>query len=285
MSASVDHLLDLLDVRPEGNDSFTGCPSGSARPRVFGGHVIGQALAAAGRTVDMERRPHSLHAYFLRAGSPDSPIRYDVSTLREGRSFSTREVRARQGGKLIFTMTASFHGSEPGPEHQVAMPPAPPPDTVARNAERPWEWPDIYQEWTSLDIRHIPTPSVHGQGVSGRSFDARCWMRTTASLPDDPLLHACVLACISDLTLLSVTLVPHDIPWRHEGYQVASLDHSVWFHRDCRVDDWLLYDQSTPSMSDALGLAHGRILTAEGVLVASVAQEGLIRAEHTLSAG
>jgi acyl-CoA thioesterase-2 len=255
-------------------------------PRVFGGHVIGQALAAAGRTVARERRPHSLHAYFLRAGSSERPIRYEVSTLREGRSFSTREVRARQGDKLIFTMTASFHVAEPGLEHQMAVPSAPPPDTVARNAERPEEWPDIYREWTSLDIRRIPAPCVDDlRGAPGDSFSSRSWMRTTAPLPDDTLLHACVLACISDLTLLSVTLVPHDIPPRHEGYQVASLDHSIWFHRDCRVDDWLLYDQSTPSMSDSLGLAHGRILTGDGILVASVVQEGLVRAEGLVSVG
>jgi acyl-CoA thioesterase-2 len=273
MTATVDHLLDLLDVRPVGYDVFSGSPSESALTRVFGGQVLGQALAAAGCTVDRQRRPHSLHAYFLRAGAADRSIDYEVSTLREGRSFSTREVQARQGAKVIFTMTASFHAAEPGTEHQVPMPPAPKPATLARNAERPEDWPDIYREWGSLDIRRVPPPSGGDQ-----SFTSQSWMRTTASLPDDPLLHACVLACISDLTLLSVTLVPHAIPPRHEGYQVASLDHSVWFHRVCRVDDWLLYDQRTPSMSHAVGLAHGQIFTSDGTLVASVAQEGLIRA-------
>jgi len=273
MTATVDHLLDLLDVRPAGDDRFTGATSGSDRARLFGGQVLGQALSAAGRTVDRRRRPHSLHASFLRAGSSARPIEYDVSTLREGRSFSTREVRARQGADLIFTMTASFHEAEPGPEHQIPSPSAPRPETLPRNAERPEEWPDIYREWGSLDIRRVPEPP-------DGSFGAQSWMRTTAPLPEDALLHACVLACISDLTLLSVTLVPHGIPPRHEGYLVASLDHSVWFHRDCRVDGWLLYDQTTPSMAESVGLAQGRIFDADGILVASVAQEGLVRAER-----
>jgi acyl-CoA thioesterase-2 len=271
MTATVDGLLDLLDVRPEGDEVFTGTPSGSVLPRVFGGQVIGQALAAAGATVDPHRRPHSLHAYFLRAGSSAEPIQYVVSTLREGRSFSTREVRASQGAGPIFTMTASFHEAEPGLDHQVPAPSAPPPETLPRIADRPEAWPDIYREWSSVDIRHVKDDRAHQYG-------SRSWMRVTSPLPDDPLLHACILACISDLTLLSVTLVPHAIPPRHEDHLVASLDHSVWFHRDCRVDDWLLYDQTTPSMSDSLGLAHGRILTADGTLVASVAQEGLVRA-------
>jgi acyl-CoA thioesterase-2 len=281
MAGSVDQLIRLLDVRPEGNDIFSGCPSGSDLPRVFGGHVLGQALAAAGCTVDRGRRPHSLHAYFLRAGASERPIDYEVSILREGRSFSTREVRARQDAKLIFTMTASFHLDEPGPEYQCSVPSAPPPHTLARNSERPEDWPDIYREWTSLDIRRVP-PEVAGAAHCGPepSSGARTWMRAPAPLPDDPLLHACILACISDLTLLSVVLVPHDIPPRHDGYRIASLDHSVWFHRPCRVDDWLLYDQTTPSTSNALGLALGRILTADGMLAASVAQEGLIRRER-----
>jgi acyl-CoA thioesterase II len=281
MAGSVDQLVRLLDVRAEDYGIFSGCPSGSVLPRVFGGHVLGQALAAAGRTVDRGRRPHSLHAYFLRAGAADRSIQYGVSTLREGRSFSTREVCARQGAKLIFTMTASFHLDEPGPEYQCSVPSAAPPYTLTRNSDRPEDWPDIYREWTSLDIRRVP-PEVAGAAPcgAGRSSGARSWMRTTARLPDDPLLHACILACISDLTLLSVVLVPHDIPPRHDGYRIASLDHSVWFHRPCRVDDWLLYDQTTPSTSNALGLALGRILTADGMLAASVAQEGLIRRER-----
>ena len=273
MTATVDHLVDLLDVQAQPHDRFTGTPSGSALPRIFGGQVIGQALAAAGCTVDRRRRPHSLHAYFLRPGSTTMPIEYVVTTLREGRSFSTREVRASQGTALILTMTASFHGDEPGLDHRMAAPPAPPPELLPRNADRPEDWPDIYREWASLDIRHVPGPDVEN-----RSFGSQTWLRTTARLPDDPLLHACVLACISDLTLLSVTLVPHEIPPRHPNHQVASVDHSVWFHRHCRVDDWLLYDQTTPSMSDSLGLAQGRIFTSDGTLAASVVQEGLVRA-------
>jgi len=274
MTATIDHLLDVLDVQPREGGMYSGAPFGSGLPRVFGGQVVGQALAAAGRTVPADRRPHSLHAYFLRAGASDRPIDYEVTTVREGRSFSTREVRARQGTGLIFTMTASFHVAEQGPEHQDSPPSAPPPHTLQTYAAHPEDWPDIYREWTSVDLRDVPTPPAEPRSSTG----TQTWMRITEPLPDDPFLHACVLACISDLSLLSVTLAPHGIPPRHEGYQVASLDHSVWFHRQCRVDDWLLYDKSTPCMSEALGLAQGRILTSDGTLVASVVQEGLIRA-------
>jgi acyl-CoA thioesterase-2 len=274
MTATIDHLLDVLDVQPRKGGMFSGAPFGSEFPRVFGGQVVGQALAAAGRTVAADRRPHSLHAYFLRAGAPDRPIDYEVTTVREGRSFSTREVRAGQGNGLIFTMTASFHVAEQGPEHQSSPPSAPPPHTLQTYAVHPEDWPDIYREWTSVDLRDVPKAHPEPRSSSG----TQTWMRITEPLPDDPFLHACVLACISDLSLLSVTLAPHGIPPRHEGYQVASLDHSVWFHRQCRVDDWLLYDKSTPCMSEALGLAQGRILTSDGTLVASVVQEGLIRA-------
>jgi acyl-CoA thioesterase-2 len=274
MTATIDHLLDVLDVQPRKGGTFSGAPFGSGFPRVFGGQVVGQALAAAGRTVPSDRRPHSLHAYFLRAGASDRPIDYEVTTVREGRAFSTREVRARQGDGLIFTMTASFHVAEQGPEHQSSPPSAPPPQTLQTYAAHPEDWPDIYREWTSVDLRDVPNPHPEPRSSSG----TQTWMRITEPLPDDPFLHACVLACISDLSLLSVTLAPHGIPPRHEGYQVASLDHSVWFHRQCRVDDWLLYDKSTPCMSEALGLAQGRILTSDGTLVASVVQEGLIRA-------
>jgi acyl-CoA thioesterase II len=274
MAGSVDELVRLLDVRPGRGDGFTGCASsGSARPRLFGGQVLGQALASAGRTVALDRRPHSLHAYFLQPGDPQQPVDYEVSVLREGRSFSTREVTARQGARTIFTMTASFHGDEPGLEHQCPAPPAPPPDDVPSSADRPEDWPDIYGEWGCVEIRREPAPS-------GVATTARSWLRLADRLPDDDLLHACVLACLSDLTLLSATLVPHGIPQRHDGYLLASLDHAVWFHRPCRVDDWLLYDQSAPSTSNSRGLAVGRLLTANGTLVASVAQEGLLRRER-----
>jgi acyl-CoA thioesterase II len=273
MASSVDELVRLLDVRPGRGDGFTGRPSGSARPRLFGGQVLGQALASAGRTTALDRRPHSLHAYFLQPGDPQRPVDYEVSVLREGRSFSTREVKARQGARTIFTMTASFHGDEPGLEHQCPAPPTPPPYDVPSSADRPDDWPDIYREWGCLDIRRVPESSW----VSTR---ASSWLRLSGALPDDDLLHACVLACLSDLTLLSTALVPHGIPPRHDGYLLASLDHAVWFHRPCRIDDWLLYDQTTPSTSNSLGLAVGRLLTPDGTLVASVAQEGLLRRER-----
>jgi acyl-CoA thioesterase-2 len=277
MVASVDQLRALLDLRHAGVATFTGRLPATARTRVFGGYVLGQALAAAGRTVGPARRPHSLHANFLRAGDPRMSIDYEVDSLREGRAFSTREVRARQGPTLICTITASFHVNEPGLDFQRTMPSAPSPDTLARHTEFHEEWPDIYAEWSALDIRRVsvdPVPSRNGPDAPSR---ARAWLRSTAPLPDDPLLHSCLLACISDLTLLSVVLVPHGIPARHDGYALASLDHSVWFHRPGRVDEWLLYDQTTASTSNALGLAQGRLLSADGTLIASVAQEGLLR--------
>jgi len=280
MVATVDQLRALLDLRNAGVATFTGRLPATARTRVFGGYVLGQALAAAGRTVGPARRPHSLHASFLRAGDPRMPIDYEVESLREGRAFSTREVRASQGSTLICTMTASFHVDEPGLDFQRTGRPAPPPDALPRHTENLEEWPDIYAEWSALDIRRVSPEPVPTPDGSDASSSARAWLRTSAPLPDDSLLHACLLACISDLTLLSVVLVPHGIPALHEGWTLASLDHSIWFHRPGRVDQWLLYDQTVSSTSNALGLAHGRLRTADGTLIASVAQEGLFRKQQ-----
>ncbi|RHW24014.1 acyl-CoA thioesterase II [Nocardioides immobilis] len=280
MVASVDQLIALLDLRNAGVATFTGRLPATTRARVFGGYVLGQALAAAGRTVGPARRPHSLHASFLRPGDPRVPIDYEVESLREGRAFSTRAVRASQGSTLICTMTASFHVDEPGLDFQRTGRTAPPPDTLPKHTENLGEWPDIYAEWSALDIRRVPPQPVPSPNDPDASSSARAWLRTTAPLPDDALLHTCLLACISDLTLLSVVLVPHGISALHEGYTLASLDHSIWFHRPGRVDEWLLYDQTVPSTSNALGLAHGRLRTADGTLIASVAQEGLFRKQQ-----
>ncbi|KOS55245.1 hypothetical protein Z051_15770 [Rhodococcus rhodochrous KG-21] len=278
MTTSVDALLELLDVTAVQANNFLGNASDSSRPRVFGGQLLGQALASAGRTVEPGRSPHSLHAYFLRPGLGSDPIKYAVSNIREGRTFSTREVRARQGDRVIFEAMISFHVPEEGLAHQIPAPTALDPGGGSPVTSHLEQLPDIYREWGSLEIRrthHEPTnvpgssdnPSVHSQ----------VWMRTTERLPDDPLLHACVLACISDLTLLSVALQPHGIPMRHEDHQLASIDHSMWFHRPIRADEWLLYDQSAISSVGSLALTQGRLFQSGETLVASVAQEGLIR--------
>ena len=281
MTTSVDNLLAILDVRRVGERVFEGPPSGMVNSRAFGGHVVGQALAAASRTVQAERLPHSLHAYFLRPGKSARPILYQVEPVREGRTFSTRTVSAQQDGKTIFTMSASFHDRENGLDHQLPAPATPSPDSISAESHDVSQWPDIYQEWNALEFRHITEPVADRSEApptrSDESHRARIWMRATEKLPDDPVIHSCVIACVSDLTLMSVTLRPHGIPPRHDGYLVASLDHSVWFHRPLAADNWWLYDQSTPSASNALALAEGRIFSADGRLAVSVAQEGLLR--------
>ena len=239
--------------------------------RVFGGQVLGQALAAASRTVDPERIVHSLHGYFLRAGDTAVPIVYRPEPTRDGGSFSSRRVVASQNGKPIFYMSASFQRPEPGLDHQDPMPDdVVPPDEAprlatvleARSGRSAADWD---KEWAALDVRLA--------GVTGRQF----WIRAAGKLPDDPALHACVLAYASDLTLLGASLLPHGIVIGDRRIQPASLDHALWFHREFRADEWLLYDQASPSASGARGFATGRLYTVDGRLIASVAQEGLIR--------
>jgi acyl-CoA thioesterase-2 len=238
---------------------------------VFGGQVLGQALAAASRTVEPERIVHSLHGYFLRGGDTSVPIIYRPEPTRDGGSFSSRRVVASQNGKPIFYMSASFQRPESGLDHQDPMPDdlvapddAPTLASVleARSGRKAADW---AKEWAALDVRLA--------GVSGRQF----WIRAAGKLSDDPALHACVLAYASDLTLLGASLLPHGIVIGDRRIQPASLDHALWFHRPFRSDEWLLYDQASPSASAARGFATGRLFTEDGHLIASVAQEGLIR--------
>jgi acyl-CoA thioesterase-2 len=238
---------------------------------VFGGQVLGQALVAASDTIEPERIVHSLHGYFLRPGDTAVPIEYHVERIRDGRSFSSRRVVASQRGKTIFYMSTSYQRPEPGLDHSDPMPTelVPPEEapTLAsvfeqasgRKAE------DWNKEWAALDVRLA--------GLSGRQF----WIRAAGKLPDDSALHACVLAYASDLTLLGASLLPHGIIIGDRRIQPASLDHALWFHRPFRADEWLLYDQASPSASGARGFATGRLFSEDGRLVASVAQEGLIR--------
>ncbi|MFP5319237.1 MAG: acyl-CoA thioesterase [Acidimicrobiia bacterium] len=256
VTKALDGLVDLLDLEPIEVNLFRGVSPQDFRQRVFGGQVAGQALVAAGRTVEPDRRVHSLHAYFLRPGDPAVPIVYDVDRIRDGRSFTTRRVVAIQRGRAIFNLAASFHADEAGFEHQAAMPDVPPPESLA--APPP-------AGDSPIDVRRVP----HGP---------RAWIRADGELPDDQLLHACVVAYASDLTLLDTILSLHGLSiGDHPGVMLASLDHAMWFHRPFRADDWLLYDQDSPAAAGARGLARGSIFTRTGDLVVSVVQEGLVR--------
>jgi acyl-CoA thioesterase-2 len=265
--------MDLLDLEQIEDDLFRGASPDTDVQRVFGGQVLGQALTAATATVEADRSVHSLHAYFLLPGDPAAPIVYEVDRSRTGRSFSTRRVVARQHGRNIFVMSASYQIPEVGLDHADARPEAPGPESLPAIPPEPADdgedalWNILYRRWTAFDIRRVP-----GTGPERRQV----WLRTSAALPDDPHLHTAVLAYVSDLTLLSTTLIRHRL-LPHKEVQIASLDHAIWFHRAARADEWLLYDQASPSASGARGLAMGRLFTRDGVLVATVVQEGLLR--------
>ncbi len=287
VSRSLAGLIELLDLEALEVNLFRGSSPETSMQRVFGGQVAGQALMAAGLTVQESRPVHSLHAYFLRPGDPRTPIVYQVERPRDGRSFSTRRVVAIQHGRPIFTMSASFQAHEPGLDHQDPIPVAPDPQSLPtieqRLAASAVPWPQFWREFSSLDVRHVArapegTPAAPGDTVDADARDhTQVWLRTVAPLPDNPLLHVCVLAYASDLTLLYSSLAPHHHDDVTPPIQMASLDHAMWFHRPFRADGWLLYDQHSPSASGARGLATGRLFTQAGALVASVVQEGLIR--------
>jgi acyl-CoA thioesterase II len=284
MPASVSELLDLLELERLEVDLFRGRQPDTAMQRVFGGQVAAQALRAAAATVDPAYRLHSLHSYFLRPGDTAVPIVYDVERIRDGRSFATRRSVARQHGQAIYYATASFHIDEPGFEHQDAMPSVPDPDdcpslgdlfrkVTGRPDDGSWE-----REWAALDVRYAADSRPGGALVSeAEPARAQIWIRVAGEVPDDPVVSACLLAYASDLTLLGVALVPHGLLISSPKVQPASLDHSMWFHRSFRADEWLLYDQRSPSASGATGFAVGRMFARDGRLIASVAQEGLIR--------
>ncbi|HJY44887.1 MAG TPA: acyl-CoA thioesterase II [Propionibacteriaceae bacterium] len=282
MPQSVTELIDLLDLEEIEIGLFRARQPDTQLQRVFGGQVLAQALVAAARTVPVTRVLHSLHAYFLIAGRTDLPMVYDVEAVRNGGSFSSRRVVARQGGKVIFYLSSSFHELENGFEHLDPMPEdVPPPEQCPKLSEvlfkasgRPisfWE-----SEWGALDVRYVGDSRSGGALANARHpARARVWVRADGTLPDDRRLHQAALAYASDLTLLSATTVPHGV-LIGLNVQAASIDHAMWFHRPFRTDDWLLHDQVSPSASNGLGLATGRLFQ-DGVLVANVAQEGLIR--------
>ena len=282
MVQSVDQLIDLLDLEEIESDLFRARQPDTALQRVFGGQVLAQALTAASRTVPASRIVHSLHGYFLRPGRIDVPIVYAVEAVRDGGSFSSRRVVARQAGSVIFYLSASFHVAEEGFEHRDAMPEGVPgPDecpslgeVLSKVSGRPisvWD-----REWGVLDIRYVGDSRAGGSLVDpAHPALARMWVKTNAPMPDEPRLHAAALAYLSDLTLLSASTIPHGV-FVGLNVQAASIDHAMWFHRPFRADQWLLYDQGSPSASGGLGLSLGKLFQ-DDVLVGSVAQEGLIR--------
>jgi acyl-CoA thioesterase-2 len=278
VASALDELVRILDLEAIEVNIFRGLSPDESRQRVFGGQVAGQALVAAARTVD-RGQVHSLHAYFLRPGDPTCPILYEVDRIRDGRSFTTRRVVAIQHGQAIFNLQASFHTDEPGLEHQAPMPEAPDPEILPdfRTAMAPFKEKlgDWYDRPRPIDLRRVG-PSPLGR-ADHRSSEQQVWLRADGHLPDDPVLHACVVTYASDMTLLDTTLLPHGVSWPDQDLQMASLDHAMWFHRPFRADEWLLYTQRTPSTSGARGLAYGSIFTRDGRMAVSVVQEGLIR--------
>ena len=282
MASAVQDLLTLLDLEQLEVDIFRGRSPETHWQRVFGGQVIGQALVAACRTVD-GRPPHSLHAYFLVAGDPKVPIVYEVDRLRDGKSFSTRRVIAIQHGRPIFSMAVSFHTDEDGFAHQAKMPEVPGPDQLPSESDVKQSFmqmmPDPVRRYYERE-RPIELRPVEYERYLGKKFDdARfnVWIRATSRLPEDPAIHRSVLAYASDMTLLDSALVPHGHSVFEQEILAASLDHALWIHRPFRADEWLLYAQDSPNAGGGRGFSRGLIFTEAGKLVASVAQEGLVR--------
>ena len=287
----VADLLEQFELERLEVNLFRGESRDIGSPQVFGGQVLGQALMAAYSTVDAELRVHSLHAYFLRRGDFNHPIVYQVDRSRDGHSFSSRRVVAIQNGAPIFTFSSSYHRPEPGLDHHSTMPDVPPPETLpdwsrpsAEIAERlPEKLRRFLFRERPVEIRPVeaidflnPKPGPPIQNV---------WMRTVGPLPDNPRLHECLLAYLSDLNLLNVTTRPHAGHYVSDDMVMASIDHAMWFHRSIKADEWMLYALDSPSASGARGFARGSIYSRERVLLASTAQEGLIRVVHGRSRG
>ena len=282
MSRALDELLSILDLEPLERNLFRGLSPQVGWQRVFGGQVIGQALVAACRTVE-DRAAHSLHAYFLRAGDPGVPIIYEVDRIRDGKSFSTRRVVAIQHGQAIFSMAASFHRVEEGLSHQIRMPDVPPPEDLPSEAELKERLiervpPAVRAYWERerpIEIR--PVDLTRYLEPKERAPTQQVWIRANGDLGSELALHQCVLAYASDFTLLDTALVAHGRFVFDPGLMLASLDHAIWFHRPFRADDWLLYAQDSPSSSAGRAFCRGTLFSRDGKLVASTAQEGLVR--------
>ncbi len=283
MSSTIDELLALLSLEPLEVNIYRGSNRDLGTGRVFGGQVFAQALVAARRTVEDEREAHSVHGYFILPGDLAAPIVYFVDRLRDGNSFTTRRVTAIQHGQAIFNLSASFHRDEKGLEHQSSMPDVPAPEDLAPELELIREMADripeslrpVLTQDRPLDFR--PVAPIDPFRPQKRPPIRHVWFRTVAPLPDDRITHQAVLAYASDYGLLPTALQPHGVPFRSRELQIASLDHALWLHRPFRADDWLLYSVESPAAHGARGFVRGSIYTRDGTLVASVAQEGLMR--------
>lgn len=283
MAYTLAQLLDLLDLEEIEHNIFRAQNRSIGSKRVFGGQVLAQALVAAGRTVEAGRIAHSLHGYFILPGDVEAPIVYFVDRLRDGHSFTTRRVTAIQHGQAIFNMAASFQVEEDGPEHQLPGPQVPPPEELPREldliravADRiPEPRRSVYTQERPIEFR--PVDPVDFFAPERRPPHKHVWLRAAGRLPDDPLVHQSVLAYASDYGLLGAALLPHGLSFQMPHLQAATLDHALWFHRRFRVDEWLLYSMDSPVAAGARGFTRGGIYTRDGVLVASVAQEGLLR--------
>jgi len=280
---SLQKVIELLDLEEIEQNHYRANSPNEGWQRVYGGQVIGQALVAASKTVEESRHAHSLHGYFLRAGDTSIPILYKVDRIRDGKSFTTRRVVAVQKGQPIFAMSISFQVEEDGLMHQFPMPDAPDPETLVDDeeirAEQAKRYPGAFQDSggisSAIQMRQVePLDLITPEKTEPRQL---CWMRTREKLPNNQRLHQCVLAYLSDWSLLDTGTRPHGVSYLQGNVQMASLDHAMWFHRPFRADEWLLYVQDSPSGSGARGFNRGLIYNQAGDLVASTTQEGLMR--------
>lgn len=283
MSRAMENLLSILDLERLEQDLFRGNSPKEGWQRVFGGQVIAQALIAAQRTIAEDRHVHSLHGYFMRPGDPAVPIVYEVDRIRDGSSFNTRRVVAIQHGKAIFSLSASFQIDEPGLDHQIDMPDIPPPESLIGEADMKERFlknapENVRRYWErERPIEMRPVSLEHYISREKLAPLQNIWVRANGPVPPDRSIQAAILAYLSDMTLLDTALFAHGMSVFSSKIQAASLDHSMWFHRPYAMDDWMLYAQDSPSATGARGLTRGGLYTRDGILIASVAQEGLIR--------
>lgn len=281
---TIDHLVQLLALEQVEDNFYLGRSEDPGWGRLYGGHVLAQALSAAQRTVAPDRQVHSAHGYFLLAGDVSKPVLYEVDRIRDGGSFTTRRVVARQSGKAIFHLSASFQTPEVGFEHQDEMVEVPPPLQVPTQEEAMAPWLDRLPSRLRTQAFGVRAFEVRPDEPADDPFSPvarpprrNVWIRARGKVPDDPALHAALFTYISDYFFLGTSLLPHGVSWMRPDMQVASLDHTMWFHAGFRVDDWLLYSMESPRASGGRGLVRGRIFAPDGKLVITSAQEGLIR--------